>query len=58
MARLIARNSFVRGGLTLTTFISYEGKEDTNTTKRSHRQPASETPFKWRFAGVSMLAQH
>ena len=21
-------------------------------------QPASETPFKWRFAGVSMMAQH
>ena len=23
-----------------------------------HQRPASETPFKWRFAGVTMMAQH
>ena len=23
-----------------------------------HQRPASETPFKWRFAGGSMVAQH
>ena len=25
--------------------------------KASHHRPASETPFKWRSAGVSMMAQ-
>ena len=26
--------------------------------KSGHHRPASETPFKWRFAGVQMMAQH
>ena len=26
--------------------------------KSGHHRPASETPFKWRFAGVPMMAQH
>ena len=26
--------------------------------KWGHRRPASETTFKWRFAGVQMMAQH
>ena len=26
--------------------------------KLDHHRPASETPFKWRFAGVPMMAQH
>ena len=31
-----------------------EGKKGQNTTKKR----ASETPFKWRFAGGSIMAQH
>ena len=36
-----------------------DGREDPNTTicGRYH-WPASETPFKWRFAGVPLMAQH
>ena len=26
--------------------------------KAGHHRPASETPFKWRFAGVPKMAQH
>ena len=26
--------------------------------KSGHHRPASETPFKWCFAGMSMMAQH
>ena len=26
--------------------------------KAGHRRPSSETPFKWRFAGVQMMAKH
>ena len=26
--------------------------------KSGHHRPANETPFKWRFAGVPMMAQH
>ena len=26
--------------------------------KLSHHRPTSKTPFKWRFAGVPMMAQH
>ena len=26
--------------------------------KSGHHRPASDTPFKWRFAGVAMMAQH
>ena len=26
--------------------------------KAGHHRPASETPFKWRFVGVPMMAQH
>ena len=42
--------SFVRGGPTL-TFLDDDGRE-------GHHPPSSETPFKWRFAGVPMMAQH
>ena len=43
------KKSFARGGLTLTTFfvLFCEGREDPNSTKTGHHQPASETPFKW-----------
>ena len=47
--------SFVRGGPTWQSFfLVYEGREDT----AGHHRPASETPFKWRFAGVPMMAKH
>ena len=54
---------FDRGGPTLTTFFVVvflvdEGREDPNTTKVGHHRPASETSFKWRFAGLPMMAQH
>ena len=39
-------------------FLIDEGKEDPNATINGHRQPANETPFKWRFADVPMIAQH
>ena len=51
--------SFVRGGITLATFcLVDEGREDPKNTKYGHHLPASETPFKWRFAGRPMMAQH
>ena len=31
-----------------------EGIDDPNITKMGHHRPASETPFKWRFAGGPM----
>ena len=49
--------SFVRGGPTLTTFfvdLVDEGSEDNAGFYRS----ANETPFKWRFVGGPMMAQH
>ena len=39
------------GGPTLTTFLGYEGMEDTV----GHHRPANETSWKWRFAGVPMM---
>ena len=39
-------------------FLVDEGSKDQNYTKTGHDRPASETPFKWRFAGVAMMAQH
>ena len=35
-------------------FLVYEGREDT----AGHHRPASETPFKWLFAGVPMMARY
>ena len=35
-----------------------EGRKDPNTFSAGHQRPASETPFKWRFAGGSMIAHH
>ena len=50
----------VRGGATLTTFIFLvwwgEEKIQIQLLAGYHRS-ASETPFKWRFAGVPMMAQ-
>ena len=67
------KESFVRGGQTLTTFLFFlvdEGREDPSTTIRgpsSARQRNAITwrftgvpmmAIKWRFAGVPMMAQH
>ena len=51
--------SFVRGGPTLTTFFSLmrEGRIQIPLLA-GYQRPASKTPFKWRFAGGPMLAQH
>ena len=55
--------SFFRDGPTLTTFYFFyfffilmrvEGIQ----LLVGHQRPASETPFKWRFAGGPMMAQH
>ena len=54
--------SFARGGPTLTGFFVFvffdERKEDPNSTKSGPSSAPSETPFKWRFAGGPMMAQH
>ena len=51
--------SFVRGGPTLTFFyLVDEGREDPKTNISGPSSAASETPFKWRFAGVPMMTQH
>ena len=57
------QESVARGGPTLTTFFFFffldEGKDYPNS-KAGHHWPASETPFKWRFADGNgpMMAQH
>ena len=54
---------FVRGGPTLTTFFVWffsdnEGGRIYIPLKVGHHRLASETPFKWRFAGGPMMARH
>ena len=54
--------SFVRGGPTLTIFFSLflflldEGGRMEMSHKVGHHRPASETPLKWRFTGVPIMA--
>ena len=52
--------SFVRGGPTLTTlFLVDDGRtEDPYKIKAGHHRLTIETPFKWCFAGVPMMAKH
>ena len=52
--------SFVRVGPNLITFFLVdEGIRDSNINKQmGNHRPASETPFKWRFAGGPMMAQY
>ena len=46
------------GGPTFDSFFLVdEGREYPNTTIAGHHPPASGTPFKWRFAGMRMMAQ-
>ena len=47
--------SFVRGVPTLTTFLFWEGRIQIPLLA-GHQRPASETPFKWRFAGGPTMA--
>ena len=44
--------------LLLSVFLVEYGIEGPNTTISGPSSAASETPFKWRFAGGSMVAQH
>ena len=39
-------------------FLIGDGREDPTPLYAGHHWPASETPFKWRFAGVPLMAQH
>ena len=59
--------SFVRGGPTLTSFFCFcyffslmRGEKGSiyHYQRASNGGPASETPFKWRFVGGPMMAQH
>ena len=54
---------FVRGGPTLRKiFLLVDegggGEDPKIQLEAGHHWPASEMPFKWRFAGVPMIAQH
>ena len=51
---------FFRLGPTLTNFsvLVDEERGDANTLKAGNHGPASETPFKGRFASGPMMAQH
>ena len=55
----VASESFARGGPTLTTLLLVDGGGIIQIPLLAgHLRPAIETPFKWRFAGVPMRAQH
>ena len=47
-----------RGPIAFFFSVVDEGIEDPNVTLNVPSSPASETLFKWRFAGRSMMAQH
>ena len=51
--------SFVRGSPTLTAFFfGLMSGGNQIPLLAGHHRPASETPFKWRFVGGQMMAQH
>ena len=51
--------TFARGGPTLQTcFFFLRGEMIQVPLKAGHHRSASETPFKWWFAGVPIMAQH
>ena len=50
--------SFVRGNPTLFFFYLMRGGRIQIPLLAGHQRPASETPFKWRFAGGPTMAQH
>ena len=47
---------FFRGGPTLNFVVFLVDEVIQILIKGGHHRPASETPFKWRFAGVPMMA--
>ena len=47
-----------RGSIIDHIFFLVEEIEDPNTAINGHHQPASKMPFKWRFAGGLIKAQH
>ena len=50
---------FVRGGSNSKTvfLLVDEGIEDPISLQMGHHRPAIETPFKWRFAGMPIMAK-
>ena len=52
-----AREFCQRGSNSDNVFIN-EGGEDPNSTESGPSSAHSETPFKWRFAGVPMMTQY
>ena len=52
--------SFFRGGPTFLRFFFklIRGERIQIPLEMGHHRPASEAPFKWRFAGGPMVAQH
>ena len=53
--------SFARGGPTPKTFfvcLVNEAERIQIPLKVGHHRPVRETPFKWRFGGGPMMAQH
>ena len=46
------------GVQSLTFFLVDEGRRIQIPLQVGHHWPASETPFKWRFAGVPMMTEH
>ena len=49
---------FCQRGVNFFFLFLIRGKRIQIALKAGHHGPASETPFKWRFAGGPMLAQH
>ena len=47
-----------RGSNSDNIFSDNEGERIQIPLKVGHHRPASETPFKWRFTGGPMMAQH
>ena len=50
--------SFSRVGQTLRMFFFLVNELIQIPLKSGHHRPVSERPFKWRFAGGPMMAQH
>ena len=50
--------SFARGDPSLTIFLDNEGERSQLQLKVGNHRPDSETPFKWRFAGVTMMTKY
>ena len=54
-----SRKFFQRGsnfdGFLISFLLVDDGREGTNTSIAGHHRPASETPFKWRFASGLMV---